>query len=70
MTDPNADLVGYEFEKRDGTRWRVTGTDPVLGANYVRTYRVFNNGELARAPHGLHVRGAESIRRRQQLEAA
>lgn len=69
MDDPNADLVGYEYEITGDppTRWRVTGTDVVLGSQYVSSRRV----DVTPPSFGCfdsRVQTASAIRRRKQLE--
>lgn len=68
-TDPNADLIGYEFEVRGDppTRWRVKGTDPVCGRGYVNLARI----DVAPGGFGCYdsrIQNAAAVRRRRQLE--
>lgn len=48
MTDPNHDLIGYEFDGADGIRWCVTGSDVNCGMNYVHIRSVDGKHESVR----------------------
>ena len=68
MDDQNADIVGYEYTTEDGARWRVTGTDAVLGLAYVNVRRVRTDGSIGHGTEGMRVQRTSDVRRRKQLE--
>jgi hypothetical protein len=70
MHDPNADLIGYEFTNysEGGSRWRVIGSDAVLGVNYVELRRVDDDGNIDSSRRGMRVQPVATVRRRRQLE--
>src|SRR5574340_45551 len=70
----NRDLIGYELVITDSgptpQRWRVTGSDNVLGPSYVQLRRIVsvNDDAAAIARGGMRVQNAGVVRRAMQLE--
>lgn len=61
MKDPNEDLIGYEFTEPGDPppTWRVTGSDPILGAGYVDLIKV--------GTEDRRIQNAAVVRRHKQI---
>lgn len=62
----NDDIIGFVMEFEDGTVWKVTGNDELLGQSYVRIEQQNPEPGLDYTPQRIQT--AQAVRQRKQAE--